>query len=80
MAKAKKITKEELTSITTVNDKINNEVFSLGALEAKKIEHIQTLQAARVELGSLQTTLEEKYGKVTIDLKDGKISEQDEAA
>ncbi|ASF00675.1 hypothetical protein [uncultured virus] len=82
MAKVKKITKEELASINTVNEKINGEIFNLGMLEAKKIEHNVSLQTARQELGVLQNTLEEKYGKVTIDLKDGKISETktDEAA
>ena len=75
MAKAKKITKEELTSIKNVNEKINSEMFNLGMLEAQKLEHIGGLQAAKQELGTLQSTLEEKYGKVTIDLKDGKISE-----
>ncbi len=82
MSKVKKITKEELTSINTVNEKINGEIFNLGMLEAKKIEHIGVLQTARQELSVLQNTLEEKYGKVTIDLKDGKISETktDEAA
>lgn len=80
MAKAKKVTKEELNSITTINDKLNSEIFNLGALEAKKVEHIQALQAARLELGTLQGTLEEKYGKVTIDIKDGKISKYDETA
>ena len=64
------------------NEKINGEIFNLGMLEAKKIEHNVSLQTARQELGVLQNTLEEKYGKVTIDLKDGKISETktDEAA
>ena len=82
MSKVKKITKEELASINTVNEKINGEIFNLGMLEAKKIEHNVSLQTARQELGVLQNTLEEKYGKVTIDLKDGKISETktDEAA
>ncbi len=75
MAKVKKVTKEELTSIRDVNEKINGEMFSLGMLEAQKIEHIGVLQAAKQQLGALQSTLEEKYGKVTIDLKDGKISE-----
>ena len=54
--------------------------YLIGALEAKKVEHIQALQAARLELGTLQGTLEEKYGKVTIDIKDGKISKYDETA
>ena len=82
MAKAKKITKEELTSIKNVNEKINGEIFNLGVLESQKIEYIGALQAAKQELGVLQNTLEEKYGKVVIDLKDGKISENktDEAA
>ena len=28
MAKAKKVTKEELNSITTINDKLNSEIFN----------------------------------------------------
>jgi hypothetical protein len=75
MAKQKKVTKEELTSIKTINDKVNGETFNLGVLEVQKVEHIGALQAARQELSILQNDLEEKYGKVTIDLKDGKISE-----
>jgi hypothetical protein len=81
MAKAKKVTKEELESVVEVNGKINAEINNLGLLEMRKTDHIQLLQQSRVELSELQKVLEKKYGKVSIDLKDGKIEEikEDEA-
>lgn len=75
MAKAKKVTKKELESIVEVNSKINVEINNLGLLEMRKTDHIQLLQQSRSELAELQKELEEKYGKVSIDLKDGKIEE-----
>ena len=75
MAKAKKITEKELESIIEVNNKINTEINNLGLLEMRKTDHIQLLQQSRSELAELQKELEEKYGKVSIDLKDGKIEE-----
>ena len=75
MAKAKKITEKELESIIEVNKKINTEINNLGLLEMRKTDHIQLLQQSRSELAELQKVLEEKYGRVSIDLKDGKIEE-----
>ena len=76
MKKVKKATKAELKSIHDVNEKVNQEIFNLGLLEDKKVDHLQKLQSHRIELGKVQKVLEEKYGKVVIDLTNGEITDQ----
>ena len=80
MAKTKKATKAELASINDVNDKINQEIFNLGLLEDNKIQHIRNIQDLKSKFQKIQGTLEEKYGKVTIDMKSGEISKIKEDA
>jgi len=71
MAKAKKITKKELESIKDVQQKTNAILLDVGYLEAQKTGLIAAHAEAAKGLQVIKTELEEKYGQVNIDLKDG---------
>ena len=69
--KVNKITEEELKTIKRQQQQIQNIVFDLGSTEARKIELSDGLKQVNVALNNTKKELEEKYGQVNIDLKDG---------
>mgnify|MGYP003654404129 FL=1 len=73
--KENKITEEELKTIKEQQQKIQTVVFDLGALEAKKFEIAVALKEFNEALNGTKKELEEKYGQVNIDLKDGSYEE-----
>lgn len=77
----KKVTDEELKSVQEKVALINQVQMQVGGLEVQKTMAIETLKARQQELQVIQTSLEEKYGKVSVNLQDGTISElpEDEA-
>ena len=77
----KKITDEELKSVQEKVALINQFQMQVGGLEVQKAIGIESLKAAQQELQVIQTSLEETYGKVSVNLQDGTISElpEDEA-
>jgi hypothetical protein len=77
----KKVTDEELKSVQEKVALINKFQMQIGGLEVQKAIGIESLKASQQELQVIQTSLEEKYGKVSVNLQDGTISEikEDEA-
>jgi hypothetical protein len=77
----KKVTDEELKSVQDKVALINQFQMQIGGLEVQKAIGIESLKAAQQELQVIQTSLEETYGKVSVNLQDGTISElpEDEA-
>ena len=77
----KKVTDEELKSVQEKVALINQVQMQIGGLEVQKAMAIESLKAAQQELQVIQTSLEETYGKVSVNLQDGTISElpEDEA-
>ena len=75
MAKVKKATKEEIKSVQDANDKLNQEIYNLGMLEHNKTKHLESIKLLQSEFTKIQNDLEDKYGKVTIDLNTGEISD-----
>ena len=77
----KKVTDEELKSVQEKVALINQFQMQVGGLEVQKAIGIESLKAAQQELQVIQTSLEETYGKVSVNLQDGTISElpEDEA-
>lgn len=71
----KKITDEELKSVQGKVNVINQAQMQVGGLEVQKAVAIEQLKAAQQELQVIQTELEDKYGKVSVNLTDGTISE-----
>ena len=75
MSKEQKITKKELKTVTDQQGKIQAVVYDLGALEAKKFEISVALKEFNDALNETKKELEEKYGQVNINLKDGTYEE-----
>ena len=77
----KKITEEELKSVQEKVGKINNVQMQVGGLEAQKHIALHQITNLQDELQALQKTLEDKYGKVSVNLQTGEITEipKDEA-
>jgi len=73
--KVNKITEEELKTIKGQQQQIQNVVFDLGSIEARKIELSDVLKQVNMALNNTKKELEEKYGQVNIDLKDGSFKE-----
>ena len=72
---SKKIKKEELKSIQDKVQSINNVQMQIGGLEVQKSIAIEKLKAFQQELNIVQNTLEDKYGKVSVNLTDGTFKE-----
>ena len=73
-----KITDEELKLIQEKVQQINNLQMQVGGLEIQKTAALGMINQAQAELGKTQEMLEEKYGKVSINLTDGTIKEIEE--
>ena len=71
MAKAKKITKEELKSIKDLQNKLNQIIQNIGLLESQKHGLLH-------EIEEFKTKLESKYGPVNISLEDGAYTKIEE--
>lgn len=71
----KKITDEELKSVQDKVNLINKAQMQVGGLEVQKTLAIEQLKAVQQELQVIQTELEDKYGKVSVNLTDGTIAE-----
>jgi len=75
-----KIDEQELKAVQAKIQQINQAQMQVGGLEVQKNIALEVLKAGQQELQVLQKTLEDKYGKVNVNLTDGTISEiQDEA-
>ena len=78
MAKAKKITKEELENVKDLNNKANEIAVQIGSLEVQKDLSVKEFLSNNVLVDKAKNELQEKYGDVSIDLKDGSIKSIDE--
>ena len=76
-----KITDEELKSIQEKVNDINQAQMQIGGLEVQKNIALEKVKVGQMDLQVIQKELEEKYGKVSVNLTDGTISEipEDEA-
>tara|TARA_R100001509_G_scaffold100286_1_gene58617 strand:+ start:204 stop:491 length:288 start_codon:yes stop_codon:yes gene_type:complete len=77
----KKITDEELKSVQEKVGKINQVQMQVGGLEVQKSIGLEQIKVFQQELQVIQNKLEEKYGKVSVNLQDGtyrEIPEEDE--
>lgn len=73
---AKKIKKKELDTLQAVVSELNNIKLRIGDVETQK--HLLLHKAAELEgtdLKKVQDELEKTYGKVSINITDGTISE-----
>ena len=71
MAKAKKITKDELEIINETSTKFNEILIQLGSLNLAQQDLTMEAAKFRSEIEKVKLNLQEKYGNVNVDLKDG---------
>tara|TARA_E500000331_G_C16641166_1_gene448623 strand:+ start:200 stop:487 length:288 start_codon:yes stop_codon:yes gene_type:complete len=71
----KKITDEELKSVQEKVNAINQVQMQIGGLEVQKNMALDTIKASQVDLQVTQKELEDKYGKVSVNLQTGAITE-----
>tara|TARA_R100001440_G_scaffold478_1_gene1334 strand:+ start:2910 stop:3182 length:273 start_codon:yes stop_codon:yes gene_type:complete len=74
MDKVKTIESSELESIQDLVSKTNQGNLEIGRLETQKHRLMHVMQENDKVMQALQAKLEEKYGKVNIDIKTGEIS------
>ena len=80
MAKAKKLTKEELEAVRTAVGNVNTLTSRVGQLEIQKSQLISQVLTAQAQVVEEQKVLEEKYGSVSVNLETGEITETVEEA
>ena len=73
-----KITEEELKTIQGKVQILNSLQMQIGGIEVQKTAVIDQLKAAQADMQNTQKELEEKYGKVSVNLTDGTIKEMPE--
>ena len=75
MAKAKKITKDQLRNINETSLKFNEVLIQLGNLNLAQQDLTMEAAKLRNEIEKLKLDLQEKYGNVNVSLKDGTYTE-----
>ena len=77
MGKAKKINKEQLEKIQSMNNKFNELRMKIGDLEIQKQLSLQEINLLKADFAVVEKELEEEYGKnSTIDLSTGEITKK----
>lgn len=76
--KVEKITDEQLKDLQELVGKINNAQLTIGQLETQKDGVIIAIRDFQMKLKSMQDKLEDEYGKVSVNIQDGSISETPE--
>ena len=70
-----KITDKELENIQSKVKDIQSVEASIGRAEIAKMSMLEQVKLLQTDIQGIQAELEEKYGKVSINLQDGTISE-----
>lgn len=68
---SQKITDKQLENLQKKVGVIQNLQAQIGGLEAQKHAALHQLAASQEDLQNLQKSLEEEYGKVSINIQDG---------
>ena len=76
-----KISTEQLEKLQNFVNALNNGIMQLGTIEKQKHELLHQVAQVEGELKGFQKELEDEYGNITINVKDGSYTEisQDEA-
>ncbi len=75
MAKVKKIKDEQLEELQGKLKMIDGIRLQVGTLENQKFAYLNQMAAIQQQLQKMQADLQEEYGKVSIDVTDGTITE-----
>ena len=71
----KKLTEDELKSLQENVNKLNQVHIELGRLENQKHKILHQMNETEKNFDELQKELEDKYGKVSINIDNGELSE-----
>jgi len=74
LSKPEKVTDEQLKSIQSLVDRINNAQMNIGQLEARKHQVLHMIAGTNDELTLMQESLTKEYGTNDINIKDGTIN------
>ena len=77
MAKKNKITKDELELVLDSATKYNEVLMQLGGVQVTIQDLNMSAAKARAEIEQVKKDLQEKYGSINIDLKDGSYTKSD---
>jgi chaperonin cofactor prefoldin len=75
MAKPTELNEDELKSLQENVNKLNQVHIELGRLENQKHKILHQVNEIESLFDELQKQLEDKYGKVSIDISNGQLSE-----
>ena len=71
MSKENKITPEQLEELQNYIAKLNNAANKIGNLELQKHQINHAATEIQLDLQKFQVKLEEKYGKIKVNIEDG---------
>ena len=77
MANKNKITKDELELVLDSANKYNEILIQLGGLQVTTQDLTMSAAKARTEIEQVKKDLQEKYGSINVDLKDGSYTKSD---
>ena len=77
-AKAKKLTAKELKEVREAQGNLNQAIFDLGAHELTRVNLLSKHALAKGLWETKVKELEEKYGRVNVNLDNGEIAEPKE--
>tara|TARA_R100001480_G_scaffold29055_2_gene39454 strand:+ start:508 stop:750 length:243 start_codon:yes stop_codon:yes gene_type:complete len=72
---SKKVTDTQLKKINDQQSSLNNLLNNIGVLEVQKQKLTSDVKKLAEEIEETKKELEEEYGNVNIDLRDGSISD-----
>ncbi len=75
-----KIKKEELEKVVSVKKELDKVISEIGVLETQKHALLHKVAEVNESLAKEKKTLEEAYGKISIDLETGEYTEITEEA
>ena len=73
----KKVTDEQLETLQSLVNAINEGQATIGGIEMQKHKLITEVDGLIKQLKQTQADLEEEYGNVTVNLTTGEITEED---
>tara|TARA_B100001093_G_scaffold188201_1_gene180734 strand:+ start:3497 stop:3772 length:276 start_codon:yes stop_codon:yes gene_type:complete len=80
MSKENKITEKELKNLQELVAKLNSASSQLGNIEMQKHQLLHASQTLQSDMAEMQKSLEETYGKVSVNIQDGTYQEVSEDA
>jgi hypothetical protein len=75
MAKAKKIKEAQLKLVNEQQTQLNGLLRSIGVIEVQKMNAHSRIDKLSAEIENTKKELEDEYGSINIDLKDGSYTD-----